>query len=261
VLLICTGSQGEPRAALSRIARDDHPEVTLAKGDVVIFSSRVIPGNEKSIGRLQSRLAALGVDIVTTSDERDIHVSGHPAREELVRMYQWVRPRIAIPVHGETRHLHAHARLAEACQVPETCVAPNGVVVRLAPGPATVVDEVFSGRLALDGNRIVPLNGGAMRDRRRVMHNGAAVVTLAVDGDGLLLGEPQVTVHGVYDQREDEDITCALRDAVADAIDDLPLRRRRDDDAVREAARIAVRRRLREICGKRPKTEIHLVRV
>ncbi|MDF2763106.1 MAG: putative metallo-beta-lactamase [Rhodospirillales bacterium] len=137
VALLCTGSQGEPRSALARIARNDHPQVTLEPGDAVIFSSRVIPGNEKAIGALQNDLARLDVEIVTAEDE-PVHVSGHPAREELARMYQLVRPRIAIPVHGERRHLEAHARLAEECQVPLAIAAENGRMIRLAPGPAEV---------------------------------------------------------------------------------------------------------------------------
>ncbi|HET6223250.1 MAG TPA: ribonuclease J, partial [Dongiaceae bacterium] len=138
-LLICTGSQGEPRSALARIARDDHPTVSLEKGDTVIFSSRIIPGNERSIGELQNGLVRLGVEIITERDHF-VHVSGHPARDELLAMYQWVRPRIAIPVHGEARHLRAHARLAESGQVGQALVIENGDVVRLAPGPAEVVD-------------------------------------------------------------------------------------------------------------------------
>ena len=134
----------------------------------MIFSSRVIPGNEKSIGRLQNRLSALGVDMLTTHDDKNIHVSGHPARDELAQMYQWVRPQIAVPVHGEIRHLRAHAALADACQVPEVHVAPNGTLLRLAPGPAMVIDEVFAGKLALDGKRLIPLGSGVIRERHNM---------------------------------------------------------------------------------------------
>src|SRR5205085_3216610 len=150
ILLICTGSQGEPRAALTRIAREDHPHIVLETGDVVIFSSRIIPGNEKSINRLQNALVRLGVEIITEEDHF-VHVSGHPARDELVRMYQMVRPRIAVPVHGEARHLIAHAELASECQVQQPLVIQNGDMVRLAPSGASVVDEVPVGRLASDG--------------------------------------------------------------------------------------------------------------
>jgi ribonuclease J len=261
VLLICTGSQGEPRSALARIARNDHPDAVLEPGDTVIFSSRVIPGNEKSIGRLQNRLTSLGVDLLTTHDEKHIHVSGHPARDELAQMYQWVRPKIAVPVHGEMRHLHAHEELARQCQVPEAHLAPNGTLLKLAPGPAEVVDEVFSGRLALDGNRLVSMGSGALRERRKMLHSGAAVVSLVIDEVGELQADPQISTHGVFDLEEDSDIADSLIDTAADAVDDLSRVSRRQDGAVREAVRIAVRRRFRALCGKRPTVDVHLVRL
>lgn len=261
VLLICTGSQGEPRAALARIARNDHREAVLDPGDVVIFSSRVIPGNEKSIGRLQNRLTSMGVELLTTHEERHIHVSGHPARDELAQMYQWVRPKIAVPVHGEERHLRAHAKLAQECQVPEAHVALNGTILRLAPGPAEVVDEVFSGRLALDGNRLISMGSSALRERRNVLQSGSAVVTLVVDDRGTLQVDPLISTQGVFDLEEDAEIADSLIDTAGDTVDDLPDKIRRNDDAVREAVRIAVRRQLRVLCGKKPKVEIHLVRL
>jgi ribonuclease J len=260
-LLLCTGSQGEPRAALSRIARDDHPDAKLDPGDVVIFSSRVIPGNEKSIGRLQNRLTALGVELLTTHDEKHIHVSGHPARDELAQMYQWVRPRIAIPVHGEERHMRAHVKLAQECQVPEAHLALNGTVLKLAPGPAAIVDEVFSGKLALDGKRLVSMSSGALRERRQMIHSGAAVVSLVVDEAGELRTEPQLSTHGVFDLEEDHEIVDSIIDSAVEVMEDLPRPSRRKDDAIREAVRIAVRRKLRALCGKRPKVEVHLVRL
>src|SRR5437667_200008 len=164
IVLICTGSQGEPRAALARIAREDHPKHVLEPGDVAIFSSRIIPGNEKAINRLQNALIRLGIEIVTEEDHF-VHVSGHPARDELVRMYQMVRPQVAIPVHGEARHLIAHPHLARECQVQQPLVIQNGDMVRLAPSGATVVDEVPVGRLASDGKGLLPLGGAALKDR------------------------------------------------------------------------------------------------
>ena len=261
VLLICTGSQGEPRSALARIARDDHPDVALDRGDAVIFSSRVIPGNEKSIGRLQNRLTERGVELLTTHDEKHIHVSGHPARDELAQMYQWIRPKIAVPVHGEMRHMQAHAQLAQECQVPEAHLAPNGTLLKLAPGQAEVVDEVFSGRLALDGNRLISMGSGALRERRKMLHSGAAVVTVVIDETGELQAVPQVSTHGVFDLEEDYEIADSLIDSAADAVDDLPSKFRLKDDHVHEAVRLAVRRLLRALCGKRPTVDVHLVRL
>jgi ribonuclease J len=260
VLLVCTGSQGEPRSALARIAEDDHPEIVLEQGDTVIFSSRMIPGNERAIGRLQNRLAALGVEIITEQDHF-VHVSGHPAQDELTRMYQLVRPRIAVPVHGETRHLLAQARLAEQCQVPQTLVTRNGEVVKLAPGPAAAIGEVPTGRFVVDGKRLLPVGGEALRSRQKMTFNGAALATIVVDGEGRLQAPPQVTVHGLGSAEEDAALTAELHQRVTQAIEELEPRARRDDAALREAARLAVRRSLRAWHGKKPVTEVHLVRV
>ncbi|MGH6620461.1 MAG: ribonuclease J [Alphaproteobacteria bacterium] len=260
VLMICTGSQGEPRSALARIAAGDHPEVSLEAGDTVIFSSRIIPGNEISINRLHNRLSELGVELVTTNEE-NVHVSGHPARDELSQMYQWIRPRIAIPVHGEPRHLVAHAKLAQECQVPESVVVQNGSMVCLAPGRAEIIDEVFTGRLAVDGRQIVNLESGAIRDRRRMIHHGSAVATVILGRDGELRGMPIVSLHGIQPGEREDAILPPVVDAVCDAVNRLSGRDRANDELVAEAARRAVRRTLRQICGKRPHTEVHLVRV
>ncbi len=260
IVMICTGSQGEPRAALSRIARDDHPHVVLETGDVVIFSSRIIPGNEKSINRLQNALVRLGVEIVTEEDHF-VHVSGHPARDELVRMYQMVRPQIAVPVHGEARHLIAHAELAGECQVQQPIVIQNGDMVRLAASGASIVDEVPVGRLASDGKGLLPVDGTALKDRRRVTFNGSAVATLVLDRRGEPLAPPTISTIGLVEPAAAEAAAPALRSAVERALDELPASLRRDDEAVRDAARRALRRILNERFGKRPLVEIHLVRI
>ena len=260
VLLICTGSQGEPRAALSRIARDDHPNVVLETGDVAIFSSRIIPGNEKAINRLQNALVRLGVEIVTEEDHF-VHVSGHPARDELVRMYQMVRPKIAIPVHGEARHLIAHAQLAGECQVQQPLVIQNGDMVRLVSSGAAVVDEVTVGRLASDGKGLLPLDGAALKDRRRTTFNGTAVATLALDRQGRLVAPPAISLIGMVEPAVAEETMPALRGALERLVDELPAGSRRDDGVVRDAARRGLRRVLNARFGKRPLVEIHVVRI
>jgi ribonuclease J len=260
ILMICTGSQGEPRSALARIARDDHPNVDLEPGDAVIFSSRIIPGNEKAIGRLQNALAKLGVEIVTEHDHF-VHVSGHPARDELVRMYQMIRPRVAIPVHGEARHLMANAHIAGECQVPYALVIENGDVVRLGGSSAAIVDEVPVGRLASDGKALLPLEGSALKDRRRVMYNGSAVATVVLDRQGGLAASPAVTMIGLVESDMAQEAVPHLRFAVERAIKELPPAARRDDDIVSEAARRALRRMINERFGKRSLVEIQVVRI
>jgi len=260
ILMICTGSQGEPRAALARIAREDHPNVTLETGDVVIFSSRIIPGNEKAINRLQNALVRLGVEIVTEEDHF-VHVSGHPARDELVRMYQMVRPRVAIPVHGEARHLIAHANLAEECQVQQPLIIQNGDMVRLTPSGATIVDEVPVGRLASDGKGLLPLGGVALKDRRRITLNGSAVATLVLDRQGRLAAPPAISLIGLVEEEAATAAAQFFHDAVEHAVEALPAATRRDDDMVRDAMRRALRRVINDRFGKRPLIEIHLVRI
>jgi ribonuclease J len=258
VLLICTGSQGEPRSALSRIADDDHAHIVLEPGDAVIFSSRIIPGNERAINRLHNKLTHLGVEILTEQDHF-VHVSGHPAQEELQRMYQMVRPQVAVPVHGEARHLRAHVALAESCQVQQAILALNGDMVRLGPRPAAIIGQVQTGRLALDGTRLISLDSESWKSRRRLTFNGAAVATLVLDRTGALLADPRITLQGVGETDAEE--LAALGADVGRAIEGLSPRERRDDAAVTEAARIAVRRRLKAWSGKRPVTDIHVVRI
>lgn len=260
VCLICTGSQGEPRAALARLAQGENRDIALQPGDSVIFSSRVIPGNEKSIGRIQNLLAQRGVEIVTDRDA-SIHVSGHPARDELVRLYQWVRPEVAVPVHGEYRHLVEHAALARDCQVPTSIVAPNGSMVRLAPGPAQIIDNVTAGRLARDGTRIVPMDGEGLRERRKMLWNGSAVATVVLNGRGQLAVPATLTVHGLDDDEAVSEAHDAAVDAIKTAIHDLSRADARDDEQVAEAARRAIRRVYKMRFDKKPVTDVHVVRL
>jgi len=260
VVYICTGSQGEPRAALARIASDQHPHVVLRGGDVVIFSSRVIPGNEKEIYKLQNQFVRAGVEVVTEKDHF-VHVSGHPGREDMTRLYSLVRPAIAVPVHGELRHLMEHAELARLCQVPAQMVIGNGDMLKLAPGEPEIVGQVQTGRLAMDGSRLVPADSVVLRDRNRMMYNGSAVITVVLDRTGKLLGDPQVTAVGLLDPEHEAEEHEAVVEAVREALDELPAAARRDDEVAREAVRVAVRRHLKKSHGKKPLTDVHLVRV
>jgi ribonuclease J len=259
-LMICTGCQGEPTAALSKIARGEHPQITLSAGDAVVFSSRVIPGNERPVAVVQNDLIRQGIEVITET-EHFVHTSGHPRRDELAAMYGWVRPRIAIPVHGELRHLNAHARFAESCQVPRALVVQNGALVRLAPGPGEVVDHVPAGRLVVDGKTIVPLGGAVLRGRRRIMYNGTAVVTLVVDRRGKLQADPQLSTQGVLDTEAEPDLIDDVGDTIRAAVEALPHEARLDDVRMKEAARLAARRALQSHTGKKPVTDVHLVRL
>lgn len=260
-LLICTGSQGEPRAALSRIAMEDHPHVALEDGDVAVFSSRIIPGNEKPISRLQDDLARLGVEIVTERDHF-IHVSGHPGRNELGKLYEWLRPDVVAPVHGEYRHLIAHKRFAESHQI-RCVIAEDGNALRLAPDPFEIVGQTHVGRMALLGNRLTPVGGTLWRERGRIARDGAAMITVVLDQEGGLADDAQMSALGLLDpDGKDDAILDDALDAIESAVLSLPRARRIDDDAaVEDAVRRAARRVLFERVGKKPTTEVHVARV
>jgi ribonuclease J len=260
VLLLCTGSQGEPRSALWRIARGEHPEVSLDPGDTVVFSSRIIPGNEKSISALQNELVRQEVKVVTDRDHF-IHVSGHPAREELAQMYQWVRPLVSVPVHGEARHLAGHAELARACQVPQTVVAENGTLIGLSRDGAEVLGRMPSGRLLLDGNRLVPADSPIIRGRQKLVYSGVALLSLAVDDEGVLVSDPCLSLQGVLDPNEQAEVTADALAALEEALAKLPRGARRSDERLSETARVAVRRALFRSVGKKPVTQVHLLRL
>ncbi|WP_300543045.1 ribonuclease J [Maricaulis sp.] len=263
ILYLCTGSQGEPRAALSRIAEGNHRNVTLGSGDTVIFSSRVIPGNDLGIFQLQNRLAERGVEIVTEKS-RPVHVSGHPCRDELAQMYQWAQPKVAIPVHGERRHLIEHAAFARELQVPHAVTVRNGDLVEIrADGGASIVDEAPSGRLHVDGNFITDADADSMRERRKLAYAGQVTVALAVNRKGDLVAGPDVRAMGVAEDAllSLDEFLDALADEAERAFDRLSVRSRKDAEMVEEEVRRAVRRDANRIWGKKPWVEVMLLEV
>lgn len=257
LLLIIAGSQGEPRSALARVALDTHPNIALGEGDTVIFSSRVIPGNERAIFAVQDNLARRGVRVMTEADHM-VHVSGHPAKDELRRMYRLARPRYAVPTHGEWRHLAEHAALAREMGA-TPFVVENGDILRLAPGAPEVVDSAPVGRLALDGNRLVPVGGEVMTARRRMLFNGMVTASVAVDGAGRVRGAPRISAPGLLAPEDAEAVRVG--EELAATLADLPAPVRRDDAALTEAARNVLRRLLGRRLQKRPLVDVHLLRV
>ncbi|MCA8887465.1 MAG: ribonuclease J [Parvularculaceae bacterium] len=261
VLFLCTGSQGEPRAALSRIARDDHPDLSLGEGDTVIFSSKIIPGNERNIFSLLNDLVELGVDVITEKDAF-VHVSGHPNRDELEQMYKWVRPIYAIPVHGEARHLEAHADFALSLGVADAISPRNGDLIRLAPGEPQIIDETPAGRLFLDGNILVADGASPMRERRKLSYAGMVTVAVALDERGELACEPAVAIFGApRETAADGDLSIRLAEVVEAALTRLAHRKRFEDDAVELALMRAVRNAMMAAWGKRANVKILLQRV
>jgi len=263
ILYLCTGSQGEPRAALSRIAAGNHRNVSLSTDDTVIFSSRVIPGNELGIFELQNQLAERGVHIITEKT-RPIHVSGHPCRDELAQMYAWARPSVAIPVHGERRHLLEHADFARELQVPHAVSVRNGDMVQIrSDGTASIVDEAPASRLHVDGNFIVDADAASMRERRKLAHAGQVTLSMAVSEKGEIVSGPEVRLQGVPedDNMSLDDFADAMADEDERAFDRLSKRDRRDVERAEEEVRRAVRREANRIWGKKPWVEIMMLEV
>jgi ribonuclease J len=252
ILYLCTGSQGETRAALARIATGEHPDVALGPGDAVIFSSRVIPGNDLAIFSVQNKLAELGVEVITERDHF-VHVSGHPCRDELTQMYRWVRPSVAVPVHGEMRHLTEHARLARSLQVPQAVVVQNGHMLRLAPGRAVIVDETPSGRLHLDGKILVEEGKGYARARNSLGYAGLVAVTVALDQKGRVASDPALVIEGVPDA-----IHAPIRAALAESLA-RHRAKRGNEEALKENARLAIRRAAAAVWGKKPVTRVEVI--
>src|SRR5258705_2390504 len=259
VLAMCTGSQGEPRAALSRIAEDDHPEVTFSRGDRVIFSSRAIPGNEKAVMRVINGLVTQGIEVITDRTHL-VHVSGHPRRAELEEMISWVRPQILIPVHGEARHMAEHGALARRAGVSKVVLCRNGDLIRLAPGDPAIIDEVPAGRLYKDGGLLVDAQARTVADRRRLGFVGIVSVALAMTERGEMVGDLELEMTGIPEADADGNLIARLAyDAVVDAIDSMPRPRRRDPDAVAEAARRAVRSAVGAAWRKKPMCHVQVL--
>ena len=263
VLYLCTGSQGEPRAALSRIAEGTHPHVKLGANDACVFSSRVIPGNDIPIRNLQNKLTERGVRLYTERDHPGIHVSGHPCRDELAEMYAWARPEISVPTHGERRHLMEHAAFARDLQVPQQVTPRNGDMVRLAPGRAEIIDEVQAGRIYLDAGVLVPEHGDALRERRHAAYNGMLAVSVVLDERGRIVSGPQVRALGLPTEGEDhlDEVLNDLADEAETALKRLKGNDLELDEAIEKAISRGVKKASQRIWGRRPVVETTVLRV
>jgi len=250
ILIACTGCQGEPRAAIARIAREEHRHVHLAPGDNVIFSSKIIPGNELTLGALFNSLAKKRINVMTEKDAF-IHVSGHPGRVELEKMYGWTRPNAVIPVHGEARHLMRHAEFAREMQIHNTIVPQNGDMIEITANGVKKVDEVPSGRIALDGSELVSIDGESIVERRRASQQGFVTVSVVFDDDHALAAEPGFAILGLP-RGKDPIFNDMLADDVETALDRMSASKRGNDHDVEEVCRIAVRRCCRKNIGKNP---------
>jgi ribonuclease J len=262
VVIIMTGSQGESRAALAKLSRDEMRHVALAKDDTVVFSARAIPGNEKGIINIKNALIDSGIIIVEDSDELPIHVSGHPCRNELKQMYEWVRPDILVPVHGEAAHLVAHTKLALESGIPTVPRVRNGDMIRLAPGEPTIIDEVPSGRIYKDGAVLGDLDDLGINDRRKLSFAGHVSALVLLDQRYEIKNDPLVSTMGLptFDDAGDE-IDDIIYDAIIGAVESIPRTRRKDLSTVQEAVRRAIRSSVREVWNKKPVATVFVEKV
>lgn len=261
VVALCTGSQGEPRAALSRIANDDHPDITLSRGDQVIFSSRTIPGNEKAVSAVVNGLIDQGIQVITDRTHL-IHVSGHPRIGEVEELLGWVKPDILVPVHGEALHLSEHAAIGRRLGIPNVVSCRNGDMVQLAPGKPGVIDQIPHGRVYKDGVVLVGADSRTIADRRRLSFVGLVTVALALTEKGALAADPEVELFGIPEMGKDgKPLADIAMDAVEETFESLPKARRRDPDSVAEAVRRGVRGAIAQQWGKKPICHVHVLAV
>jgi len=266
IVIICTGTQGEPRAAMAKIAAGTHESVSLDPGDTVIYSSRQIPGNEPAIARVQDALIRRKIRLVTDEDA-PVHVSGHPSRDEMIEMYGLIRPKIAIPVHGTARHLMAHAALADSCQVHQTLIPDNGTVIRLVDGAddiaaeASIIDNVHTGALTHEKGQIIEIQSDMMRARRRMLWNGAVTASVVLNRNGVLCAAPTVSQTGIGDEEAATDYIAAASIAIEDALSAMGRSDRRTDKAVEDITGQALRRVARSMFGLRPIVHVHILRL
>ena len=259
VVLLCTGSQGEPRAAMTRIAAGKHPTIELSPGDQVIYSARQIPGNEKSVGTVLNGLIRDGIEVL---DDRSglVHVSGHPRRGELVQLFDWLKPQVMVPAHGEAMHMAANADLAREAGIPEVVSGFNGDMIRLVPGPAAKIDEVRSGRVVRDGQVILDADNEALKERRRLAFAGLVCVAFGMEENGDIGGDIEVELAGVPETGiDDADIADLVLDAVEETVLSMPPKRRRRVEDVRESVRRAVRRQVEIHWGKKPRVQVFII--
>lgn len=260
-LLVCTGSQGEARAAMARIASGNHPHIRFDRGDMAIFSSKTIPGNEKSVAAVFNDLAEQGVEIIT-ADEAMIHTSGHPRQGELLEYYDWLKPAALVPMHGEMRHLDFHTGFAKKAGIKHTLRVTNGELTQLLPGPAKIIEDIDSGRTHIDGRLFVNAERGPARMRRKLAFSGIVAISVTLSDRGALQTDPQIVLDGIPEQDAEGYLLAeSLLDDVEDVIEQLPRKAQRNDDLIIENIKRSTKRTCSELWGKRPIVHVMVHRV
>ena len=261
IIYLCTGSQGEPNGAMMRISNYIHPDVMIEEGDTVIFSSKIIPGNEKKLYKLHNQLVKSGINVISEENEF-VHVSGHPNREDLKDMYNWVKPKSVIPVHGEHRHMFEHINFAKEMQVPYPVRVENGDIVQLYPGEKPeVIDKAPTGRMYVDGNISVGEESQSIKDRRNLSYNGFLEITIIVNDIGLIVKKPVISFKGIPSNGENTNFIFDLEDKIQDICKTFSLKNSKQEHNLIEALKINCRKAVKEKTGKRPYTNVNLIRI
>lgn len=261
IVYLCTGSQGEPRGAMNKICNDDHPDVEIVRGDTVIFSSRIIPGNEKKLFSMHNLLVRKGINLIS-EENAFIHVSGHPGREEMNEMYDWIRPEISVPVHGEHRHLKEHYLFAKSKKIKQPMLIENGDVLKLYPGPSKLINKVNSGKLLVDGNRLIDEESSVLRDRKNISFNGMMDISLIISKNGDVERSPIINLRGLplYDQELNE-VKYELEDKIFDICKSYTLNNRKQEGNLIDNLKNSLRKLIQIKVSKRPYTNINLIRL
>ena len=261
IVYLCTGSQGEPNGAMMRISNYIHPDVMIESGDTVIFSSKIIPGNERKLYKLHNQLVKNGVEVVSEENEF-VHVSGHPNREDLKDMYKWVKPKSVIPVHGEHRHMLEHINFAKEMQVPYPVKVENGDIVQLFPGDKPkITDKAPVGRIYVDGNISVGEQSQSIKDRKNLSFNGFLEITIIINGIGSIVKKPIISFKGIPTNEENSNIIFDLEDKIQNICKSFSLNNSNQEQNLIEALRINCRKTVKEKTGKKPYTNVNLVRI
>ena len=260
IVYLCTGSQGEPMGAMTRISNYTHPDVFVERGDAVVFSSKIIPGNEKKLYKLHNQLVREGIEVIS-EDSEFIHVSGHPNREDLKDMYDWIKPKSVIPVHGEHRHMIEHINFAKEMQVPYPVRVENGDIVKIYPGEKPeVYDKAPSGRLYVDGSISVEEDAQSIKERKNLSSNGLIEATLIITANGNIHNKPLLTFRGLPIYEKDE-FTFNLEEKIEKTAKSFSLNNKKQESNLIDALKITCRKYTKEKIGKKPYTNINLVRI
>jgi ribonuclease J len=261
IVYLCTGSQGEPMGAMNRIVNEEHPDVFLDSDDTVIFSSRIIPGNEKKLFKIHNLLVKRKINVIS-EENAFIHVSGHPGRDEMKDMYSWIKPQISIPVHGEHRHLKEHFDFAKSLGVPNPALIENGDIIRIYPGAPKIIDKVHNGKLLVDGNRLIDENSKFLNDRKNFSYNGLMDITLLISKKGQLDRNPIINLRGLpLNDEEIDEVLYDIEESIIDSSNNYSLNNKKNEKNFIDSLKSNLKKIIYSKTKKRPYTNIVIIRV